>query len=105
MVCIFTRAFDDTASADSSLACNTEKDKGSRRKMERTAGIYVHCTPMLNLKLCLEGILAGIWPCGVVVFIAELFQSESCSQVYGSFHELLRRNDASLLTLSELLIG
>ena len=37
-----------------------------------------------------------MWPCGVIVLIAELFHSESCSQVYGYLHELLRRNSSTL---------
>lgn len=32
------------------------------------------------------GILAGVWPCGVVAFLSELFISESKSQVYGALH-------------------
>ena len=33
-------------------------------------------------------ILAGVWPCGVIVFIAELFVTESKAQVYGILHNL-----------------
>lgn len=29
------------------------------------------------------GILAGIWPCGIITLISELFISESKTQVYG----------------------
>ena len=35
----------------------------------------------------IAGILAGIRPCGVIVFLAELFTSESKAQVYGSLHQ------------------
>ena len=73
--------------------------------MERTAGMWDHARFVYIIAIFfLTGILAGIWPCGVIVFFAELFQSESCSQVYGTFHELLRRNDSSLSTLSESLM-
>lgn len=36
------------------------------------------------------GILAGMWPCGIITFLNELFTSESKSQVYGQLHEFLR---------------
>lgn len=32
------------------------------------------------------GILAGIWPCGIVTLLSELFIAESKSQVYGALH-------------------
>ena len=31
----------------------------------------------------MQGILAGIWPCGIIIIAAELFLSESKLQVYG----------------------
>lgn len=34
------------------------------------------------------GILAGIWPCGIVTLLSELFIAESKSQVYGALHSL-----------------
>ena len=40
---------------------------------------------------CYVGILAGIRPCGVIVLLAELFSSESKSQVYAHLH---RKNPA-----------
>ena len=41
---------------------------------------------------CFLGILAGLRPCGVIVLLAELFTSESKSQVYAYLHEFLRDN-------------
>ena len=35
---------------------------------------------------------AGIWPCGVITLLAELFVSESMSQVYGALHNFLHTN-------------
>ena len=37
----------------------------------------------------LAGILVGMWPCGIVVMLQELFTAESKSQVYAALHELL----------------
>ena len=36
------------------------------------------------------GILAGMWPCGVITLIRELFIAESKSQVYGHLHQFLQ---------------
>jgi hypothetical protein len=38
------------------------------------------------------GILAGAWPCGTIALVAELFGSESKSQVYGSLHTFVQEN-------------
>lgn len=79
------------------LACNTEKDK-SISHIHRTMGTF-HLT--MNMYKCQcaytcmfdwnTGILAGIWPCGIVTFLSELFLSESKSQVYGSLHNFFRQ--------------
>ena len=42
-----------------------------------------------------SGILAGIWPCGTITLLAELFISESKAQVYGAVHDFLRSNPDS----------
>ena len=47
-----------------------------------------------------SGVLAGIWPCGVITMLSELFVAESKSQVYASLHEYCRRNSAHLSSLS-----
>lgn len=38
------------------------------------------------------GIVAGIRPCGVIVLLAELFSSDSKSQVYACLHEYMRKH-------------
>ena len=45
-----------------------------------------------GLHICdwLAGILAGMWPCGIVTLISELFLAESKSQVYGHLHQFLQ---------------
>ena len=47
------------------------------------------------------GVLAGIWPCGVVIFVAELFVSESKSQVYGILHDFCQTNADSTKNISK----
>ena len=39
-----------------------------------------------------QGILAGMKPCGIILMLAELFTSESISQVYANLHEYLRKH-------------
>ena len=34
----------------------------------------------------IQGLLAGIWPCGIITLIEELYKSESKAQVYGCLH-------------------
>ena len=36
------------------------------------------------------GILAGVRPCGIIVFLSELFISESKTQVYGALHSFYK---------------
>ena len=43
----------------------------------------------------------GMWPCGIILLVAELFCSESTFQVYASIHEFLWRNTKVSSTLSE----
>lgn len=40
------------------------------------------------------GILAAMWPCGIIILICELFISESKSQVYGHLHQLFQSTQA-----------
>lgn len=50
---------------------------------------------LLNvLCICMHtvGLLAGIWPCGTITMIDELFLSESLSQVYGCLHGFFYKN-------------
>lgn len=43
-----------------------------------------------------------MWPCGVIIFLSELFRSESITQVYASLHELLRTNQDAFTNLRKL---
>ena len=47
--------------------------------------IHVHVNVMEFTWTCIYnvGVLAGMRPCGIIVLLAELFTSESKSQVYG----------------------
>lgn len=47
------------------------------------------------------GVLAGIWPCGIIAMVAELFGSESLSQVYGHLHTYMNKHAEHLSNLSE----
>jgi len=40
----------------------------------------------------ISGLLAGIWPCGTITMVDELFTSESLSQVYGCLHGFIHNN-------------
>ena len=45
--------------------------------------------------LMCAGILAGIWPCGVITLLDELYLAESKSQVYGSIHSFMHLNQSA----------
>ena len=47
------------------------------------------------------GILAGIWPCGIITLLDELFRAEAKSQVYGSIHSFLNANPSETSDISE----
>lgn len=49
------------------------------------------------------GILAGVWPCGTITMLGELFGAESKGQVYGYLHSYLYENDAVTSTISKSL--
>ena len=40
----------------------------------------------------IAGVLAGMWPCGILVMLCELFTAESKTQVYAALHELLNNH-------------
>ena len=40
----------------------------------------------------IQGLLAGIWPCGIITLIEELYKSESKAQVYGCLHGFIYNN-------------
>lgn len=48
-----------------------------------------------------SGVLAGMWPCGILVMLVELFTAESKSQVYAALHELLYNYDNIAKNLSK----
>ena len=54
-----------------------------------------------NNSACFKGILAAVRPCGIIVLLAELFTSESKSQVYANLHEYLRKHSAVSQSLGE----
>ena len=49
--------------------------------------------------------MAGIWPCGKITLIGELFGSESLTQVYGFLHTFVFENGDSLKNLSRSLLS
>ena len=56
----------------------------------------------------LIGIVAGAWPCGIVVMLSELYGAESKAQVYGALHTFLQENQettAALRTLLMVIVG
>ena len=50
-----------------------------------------------------SGILARIWPCGVITLLRELFLAESISQVYGHLHQFLQSEPSATFNLSKFL--
>ena len=76
---------------------------------------YIESTTVLSDSLCtyrsshitlyvhvfLQGILAGIWPCGTITLLAELFISESKAQVYGALHDFLQSNADATKDINE----
>ena len=98
--------FDSKSDDSGALACNTEKDK--EKLHYRTAGrffIYVLLYHQIingwHNTIKFLGILAGIWPCGTVTLIDELFRAEAKSQVYGSVHSLFYLNSNTLSDVSK----
>ena len=62
--------------------------------------VYVHTTVYIPSWI---GILAGVWPCGVIVFVAELFVTESKAQVYGILHNLCQSYPESTKDICKLI--
>ena len=48
--------------------------------------------------------LAGVWPCGIITLLRELFVAESKSQVYGHLHQFLQDYSETAHCLSVLII-
>ena len=70
--------------------------------MREMKGIEILFRPLYTIPRI--GILAGLWPCGVVVFVAELFVSESKAQVYGILHNLCQTYPESTKDIRKLWI-
>ena len=49
--------------------------------------MYTEHTTMSMLLLI--GVLAGMWPCGIIILLDELFNAESKSQVCGILHQYI----------------
>ena len=48
------------------------------------------------------GIVAGVWPCGTITMLAELYGAETKAQVYETLHTFLQQNKDSTNELREL---
>ena len=82
------RAFLEQTEPVATVTCNTQKDRGVRLN-HITSGsqpMAIIIISFLSLSLLL-GILAGAWPCRIIVIVSELFRAESKSQVYASLHQ------------------
>ena len=55
--------------------------------------IFIYLPPI-------SGILAAMWPCGIITHVSELYTAESKSQVYGQLHDLLQTESAMATNLS-----
>ena len=85
-----------------SLKCNTTKD---RVKLNySTAGKNNNKTIELIAICIISGILAGVWPCGTIIMLGELFTSESMTQVYAFLHTFMHENAEALTGLSVYLL-
>ena len=64
---------------------------------------YNYCTQQLhNNMYCRFNLLAGIWPCGVITIIDELYKTESESQVYGWLHGFIHSNPINTSSIGKL---
>ena len=58
----------------------------------------------IHVLQCLLGILAGVWPCGTVTMLGELYTAESMTQVYAFLHTFMHENEEALKDLSKLMV-
>lgn len=63
------------------------------------------CLKMYKCTRCVTGILAGVWPCGTITIITELFIAEGKSQVYGNIHGLLQEHPENTAQLGKPCVG
>ena len=47
------------------------------------------------------GVLAGIWPCGIITLLEELYRAEAKTQVYRNIHSFLYANPTNTSSMSE----
>ena len=59
------------------------------------------CVSSLHSPPFCTGILAGVWPYGIVAFLSELFVSESKAQVYGALHSFYQLAPRAASNISE----
>ncbi|CAB3984460.1 Hypothetical predicted protein [Paramuricea clavata] len=69
---------------------NYEKNNNTKKMQNNGFGIADKEDDMVE-----EGCLAFQWPCGIVISIAEMFNCESKSQVYGYLHEIMQEDNMS----------
>lgn len=50
------------------------------------------------------GVMAGMWPYGVLVMFTELYTAESLSQVYGALHDSFITHPSLSNSLSEYVV-
>ena len=81
-----------------STSCNTRLKINDHCKHDRK--VFTNDSNVICI-----GILAAIWPCGMVVHLSELFVSESKSQVYAAIHEFLHNHANVFEGLSEYLMS
>ena len=85
----------------------TEKDRNQKLN-HHTAGIIscilaaIDCNNIHGGDIYV-GFLAGIWPCGMITMLSELYIAESKTQVYAALHDYLSRNSSIFLELSEFI--
>ena len=92
---------------DKMLECQTEKDRNQKLN-HHTAGIIscilaaIDCNNIHGGDIYV-GLLAGIWPCGMITMLSELYIAESKTQVYAALHDYLSRNSSIFSELSEFI--
>lgn len=64
--------------------------------------MYIHVPRIIHAHFFSEiGILAGLWPCGTISLLCELFIAESKAQVYGHLHSALQEAPGTRDNLSK----
>jgi hypothetical protein len=58
-------------------------------KINVTQNSHAYGIIIIIILITFSGVVAGMWPCGILIMLKELFVAESKSQVYAALHELL----------------